>query len=419
MCGFAGVPGGAGLSRHVLSAMAQCLEHRGPDDSDVWLDADSGIGFGHTRLSIIDLSAAGHQPMQSPTGRYVIAYNGEIYNHEDLRQSLERAGSAPRWRGHSDTETLLAGFDVFGIEKTITLCTGMFAFGVWDRSKRTLTLGRDRLGEKPLYYGWQGDAFLFGSELKALRTHPSFRAEIDRRALTAFMRHGYVPAPLSIYEGIRKLEPGTLLSVRSNDRSTRQSTYWSLVDVVRRGAAAPVTGDDTETLQQLEQTLNDAVRSQRIADVPLGAFLSGGIDSSLIVSLMQAQSETPVRTFTVGFHDPRYNEAEYAKKVAAHLGTAHTEVYVTPSEVMAVIPMLPRLYDEPFADPSQIPTHLISAIARRSVTVALTGDGGDELFYGYERYRHATLLNGLSPISKRFLAGSASILSPAQWNLLF
>jgi asparagine synthase (glutamine-hydrolysing) len=418
MCGFAGAMGGA-VTPDAVCTMARMLKHRGPDDSGVWVDAEAGIGLGHARLSIIDLSAAGHQPMTSPAGRYVLAFNGEIYNHEALREELRKSGQQPTWRGHSDTETLLACFDAFGIERTVTSSVGMFAFGVWDQSTRELTLVRDRMGEKPLYYGWQDNTFLFGSELKALRAHPAFKASIDRDALAGFMRHGYVAAPRSIYQQICKLMPGTMLSVSVRNRDSQARAYWSLQEVIRQGARAPFQGNDADAVAELEAVLRDAVRLQSVADVPLGAFLSGGIDSSLIVALMQTQSSSAVRTFTVGFHDRRYDEASFARKVAAHLRTEHTEVYVTPDEALAVIPRLPTVYDEPFADSSQIPTYLVSEIARRSVTVSLSGDGADELFYGYDRYRQTTEMYGLPVVARHLIAGSASMLSASQWNRLF
>lgn len=393
MCGFAGFlsgpwPGDVAPLR--LKAMTDAIAHRGPDSEGQWLDADAAIALGHRRLSIVELSAAGAQPMQSASGRYVMAFNGEIYNHLDLRAELEQAGRAPAWRGHSDTETLLAGFDAWGICATVERALGMFAFAVWCRQTRTLTLARDRLGEKPLYYGWQGTSraavFLFGSELKALRAHPAFGAHINRDALCLFMRHNNVGGSHSIYEGVHKLPPGSLLSVSQAAPEPAVQTYWSATAVAERGVARPFAGSDTEAVDALEVLLKDAVRRQMAADVPLGAFLSGGIDSSTVVALMQAQASRPVKTFSIGFHEAGYNEAEHAKAVSQHLGTEHTEMYVTPEQALAVIPRLPSLYDEPFADSSQIPTFLVSQLARQHVTVSLSGDAGDELFCGYERY---------------------------------
>jgi asparagine synthase (glutamine-hydrolysing) len=368
--------------------MIRALAHRGPDDEGVWIDSDAKIALGHRRLSIIDLSAAGHQPMVSPSGRYVITFNGEIYNHADLRRELEAQGHEVSWCGHSDTETLLAGFDVWGIKATLNRAFGMFAFGLWDRQERALSLARDRLGEKPLYCGRQREngPFLFASELKAFQQHPGFDPEVDRNALALFIRYLAVPAPLSIYRGISKLIPGTMLTVREGAAEPDIETYWSGAEVARTGVANPVGMSPAQAADQLETILERAVGRQMMADVPLGAFLSGGIDSSTVVAVMQKLSARPVNTFTIGFHEEGYNEAEHAKAVARHLGTAHTELYVTPQQAMDVIPQLPAMYDEPFADSSQIPTHLISALAREHVTVALSGDGGDELFGGYDRY---------------------------------
>ncbi len=328
--------------------------------------------------------------MASMSGRYVIAFNGEIYNHLELRKELELLGSACAWRGHSDTETLLAAFDHWGIEPTLVKTVGMFAFALWDRQLRSLILARDRLGEKPLYYGWQGDTFLFGSELKALRAYPSFQADVDRSALTLYMQYGYIPAPASIYRNVFKLMPGTyvqLAAARPCGTLPEPRPYWSLRQAVERGAADPYKGGDEDAVGDLEAHLMRAISLQRIADVPLGAFLSGGVDSSMIVALMQASTSSVVKTYTVGYHESAYSEADYAQAVAKHLGTDHTELYVTARETLDVIPRLPILYDEPFGDSSAIPTFLVSSFARRHVTVALSGDGGDELFGGYTRYQ--------------------------------
>ena len=388
MCGLAGVlTNGRQLDAGLLVRMGNAIAHRGPDDAGEWLDPAAGIGLAHRRLSIVDLSPAGHQPMFSPSGRFVIAFNGEIYNHLDLRASLP----AVAWRGHSDTETLLAAFDALGVEATLARTVGMFAFALWDRNHRSLVLARDRLGEKPLYYGWQGDAFLFGSELKALKQHPAFKGVINRDALTKLLRHNYVPAPDSIYQGIHKLPPGTLLRTRAG-RDAVPVPYWSIKDAAAAGEAAPLGGSEGEIIDALEAQLRESIRMQMAADVPLGAFLSGGVDSSTVVALMQAQSARPVKTFTIGFDEAGYNEATHAKAVARHLGTDHTELYVSAAEAQAVIPLLPTLYDEPFSDSSQIPTFLVSRMARRQVTVSLSGDGGDELFGGYNRYFMASAL---------------------------
>ena len=366
--------------------MATRIAHRGPDDAGEWVDSEAGFVLAHRRLSILDLSPAGHQPMSSASGRWVLAYNGEVYNHLELRRQLEAEGAGSQWRGHSDTETLLACFEAWGIERTLEASVGMFAIALWDRSERTLTLARDRIGEKPLYYGWQGDTFLFGSELKALRAHPAFNASVDRGALALLLRHNYVPAPYSIYQGIRKLPPGTFLRLATGQREVEPVAYWSLAEVAERGAASPFEGSEVEALDALEMHLGNAVRGQMVADVPLGALLSGGIDSTLITALMQANSSRPVRTFTIGFDEREYDETTHARAVAAHLGTAHTELRLTGDDALALIPKLPEMYDEPFADSSQLPTHLVMKMARQHVTVALSGDAGDEFFGGYNRY---------------------------------
>lgn len=416
MCGFAGVLGFGVLGVESVLATAQKMGHaiqaRGPDDSGVWHDENGQIALVHQRLSILDLSPAGHQPMASPSGRYVIAFNGEIYNHLALRQELERVvPPVAGWRGHSDTETLLAGIDAWGLEGTLTRAVGMFALAVWDRHTRVLSLARDRVGEKPLYFGWQGQGqrrvFLFGSELSALKAHPSFAAPIDRGAMALLMRHNYIPAPYSIHEGIAKLEPGMLLRVSLADQEPQVQRYWDFIATAQGGRAKPFLGTPEQAVDTLEALIKEAIGQQMVSDVPLGAFLSGGIDSSAVVALMQAQSSRPVKTFTIGFHEEGFNEAMHAKAVAAHLGTEHTELYVTPEQAMAVIPRLPSLYSEPFADSSQIPTFLVSELARRHVTVSLSGDAGDELFGGYTRYEIAQTWQrriGRVPASLRRLA---------------
>jgi asparagine synthase (glutamine-hydrolysing) len=423
MCGIVGfldpATGGGGADLTALvQRMSACLSHRGPDDAGAWVDEGAGVALGHRRLSILDLSPAGHQPMLSRSGRYVLTFNGEIYNYLDIRREIEAAGSV-QWRGHSDTEVVLAAIERWGIAPTLERMTGMFACVVWDRAERTLYVARDRLGEKPLYYGWLDGAFVFASELKALRVHPRWRGEIDRGALVLFLRHGYTPAPHSIYTGIRKLTPGAFLSVRA-DGSCRETPYWSARDITARGVSEPFAGSDAEAAAELERLLSTAVGRQMVADVPLGAFLSGGVDSSTVVALMQAQSARPVQTFTIGFREEGLNEAEHAKAVARHLGTDHTELYVTPAEAMNVIPRLPELYDEPFADPSQIPTFLVAQLARRKVTVSLSGDGGDELFAGYNRhFIGGGLWNqiGWLPRSARdAVAGAITNVSPAAWS---
>lgn len=426
MCGIAGfITSGDDNSPKVmerfLTAMSDAITHRGPDDEGSWSDAEAGVWLGHRRLSIVDLSNAGHQPMRSASGRYIIAFNGEIYNHLLLRQALEAAGKEPSWSGYSDTETLLQGFDVWGIQGTIERAIGMFAFAVWDRQNGTLTLGRDRLGEKPLYYGWQGrgngEVFLFGSELKALRKHPAFERKVDRGALGLQLRHNCIPAPYSIYEGISKLLPGSLLSVSRQQPEPRVWAYWSVAEVAKSGTANVFSGSDQQAVDKLESLLKDAVCKQMMADVPLGAFLSGGVDSSSIVALMQAQSTNPVKTFTIGFNEESYNEAVHAKAVAKHLGTDHTELYVTAEQARSVIPLLATLYDEPFSDSSQIPTFLVSQLARQHVTVSLSGDAGDELFCGYNRYQMtANLWRKVAsvpmPLRKLVARGLTSISPP-------
>lgn len=427
MCGITGYMFAGG--RHappesVLCGMSSALTHRGPDSAGHWMDADAGVALGHRRLAVVDVSAAGAQPMRAASGRYTLAFNGEIYNHLGLRADLEKSGRAPIWRGHSDTETLLAGFDAWGVLATVEKAVGMFAFALWDGQERELTLGRDRLGEKPLYYGWQGAGdqavFLFGSELKALRAHPAFGADISRDALCLYMRHSNVPAPYTIYSGIWKLNPGSLLKVSQRTPEPLITSYWSVSDVARRGVQEQFPGSASEAVDALETLLKDAVRQQMVADVPLGAFLSGGVDSSTVVALMQSQAERPVKTFSIGFHEAAYDEAVYAKAVARHLGTEHTELYVTAEQAMDVIPRLASLYDEPFADSSQIPTFLVSQMAREHVTVSLSGDAGDELFAGYNRY-HVTAsawkrLEAVPQPIRQLGAWGLTRLSPSAWN---
>lgn len=429
MCGITGFfsPNRGTLDRSaVASRMANTLAHRGPDDAGVWADESMGLTLAHRRLSVQDLSPAGHQPMRSACARYVIAFNGEIYNHLDLRAQLQSAGQAPAWCGHADTETLLACFSAWGIEKTLRATVGMFAIVLWDRQEKTLTLARDRLGEKPLYWGWQGNSLLFGSELKALKAHPSFRAQIDRGALALLLRHGYIAAPHSIYENIHKLQPGHYVSIRLDQPQTPGTAspvaYWSMNKIVHAGLAHPFEGDAPAAVNALEHQLSASIRGQMLSDVPLGAFLSGGVDSSVIVALMQAQSSRPVRTFTIGFEDQRYDEAAHAQAIAQHLGTSHTELYVTSDDALAAIPGLPGIYDEPFADSSQIPTLLVSRLARESVTVALSGDAGDELFGGYNTYRFAPALwrkFGRLPASvRKAVAAGLTGVSAASWDSL-
>lgn len=432
MCGITGFwqrsDFSIGDAQAVAERMADRIAYRGPDDSGVWLDEHAGLALAHRRLSIVDLSPSGHQPMISFSGRYVIVFNGEIYNHTDLRQALTDGMDAPaRWRGHSDTETLLAAFEIWGVEDTLRRAVGMFAIALWDREERSLVLARDRMGEKPLYYGWQGEVFLFGSELKALKAHRAFKGEINRDALTLFLRHNCIPAPYSVYQGIRKLLPGTCLRIPFDKgvgaaQEAQPEAYWSLREVVE-SAPGKFAGSEKDAIDGLEAKLKEAIGLQMMADVPLGAFLSGGIDSSTVVALMQAQSGRSVKTFTIGFNEAGYNEAEHAKAVARHLGTDHTELYVTPEQAMNVIPRLPALYDEPFSDSSQIPAFLISNLAKQHVSVALSGDAGDELFGGYNRYLWTPALwekwgKIPSPL-RRIAAGGLNAFSPRSWDRLY
>ncbi|KWE60214.1 asparagine synthetase B [Burkholderia ubonensis] len=390
MCGIDGFLNSAAFdeetARATLARMTASLAHRGPDAQGTWLDAQAGIALGHRRLAIVDLSVHGRQPMASACGRFVLVFNGEIYNHQALRAELERTGRAPAWRGHSDTEVLLAAIAAWGVEAALRRATGMFAIALWNRESRVLTLARDRIGEKPLYYGRIGDALVFASELKALRSFPGFDGAIDRDALCLYLRQSSVPAPYTIYRGIRKLPPGTFIQFEHARDTPRARAYWTLEHAIEAGRAEPFEGTAQEAVGLLDGILRKAVAQQMEADVPLGAFLSGGVDSSAIVALMQAQSAAPVDTFTIGFHEAGYDEAGYAKAVARHLGTRHTELYVTADHALAVVPKLPSIYDEPFSDASQIPTFLVAELTRRHVKVSLSGDGGDELFGGYTRY---------------------------------
>ena len=413
MCGIAGWFDPRGFpepdARATLTAMTDTLVHRGPDDAGMWVDGAGGIALGFRRLAILDLTPTGRQPMASASGRYTIVFNGEIYNFRQLRRELEALGHA--FRGHSDTEVLLGAVSEWGIRGALERANGMFAIALWDREQRTLHLCRDRGGEKPLYYGWMGGTLLFGSELKALRRHPAFAAEVDRDALAGYLRRGYVGAPRSIYRGVCKLPPGTFLSVRGDRRDATPEAYWSWRETVERGAAAPFTGTAAQAVDALDGLVRDAVRIRLESDVPLGAFLSGGVDSSVIVGVMQALGDQPVRTFTIGFDDPHYDESEYAAAVARHLGTRHTAMRVSATEARAVIPLLPQLYDEPFSDTAQIPTYLVAGLARRHVTVCLSGDAGDEVFGGYQRYwRTHGVAAAMGRVPRPARAGAAALL---------
>jgi asparagine synthase (glutamine-hydrolysing) len=420
MCGIAGVLNLTGsrdqLERNAM-AMADSLAYRGPDDQGIWIDADAGVALTHRRLSIVDLSTTGHQPMISADGRFIITYNGEIYNFRELRRELEARGI--KFRGHSDTEVMLEAFAADGIEATVKRLIGMFTIGVWDRREHVLTLVRDRLGIKPLYWAKFGGLFLFGSELKALRACPGWTPRIDRPAVAAFMRYNYIPAPHTIYEGVRKLEPGMILSLPMNGEP-RTERFWDARAVAKAGLASPLQADDTELTDRLEALLRDAVSRRMVADVPVGAFLSGGIDSSTVAALMKAANAGPVRTYTIGFEIPGFDEAAHSAAVARHLGTDHTELTVTANEARDVIPQLPTMYDEPFADSSQIPTHLVSVMTRRHVTVALSGDGGDELFGGYNRHQLATgfwrSFALLPRPMRRAIAGTLTAMPADRWS---
>jgi asparagine synthase (glutamine-hydrolysing) len=395
MCGIAGF---IHNNCRAYNAPLQCvsmlstIEHRGPDDHGVWMDENLGVVLGHRRLAILDLSPAGHQPMISADGRFVIVFNGEIYNHLDLRTSMALDGSEPQggWRGHSDTETLLAGFSSWGIEATLKSAVGMFAIAVWDRLKKEFTLARDRIGEKPLYYGWHGECFLFASELKAIKVHPAFTKNIDWVAASSFLRSGYIPAPASIFQGIYKLLPGTCLRLTEDDLARRRLPdpvpFWSLSQIATAALEQPFSGSFGEAVEQLESLIRQAVQLQSVADVPVGAFLSGGIDSSTVVAMMQKATSSKVTTFSIGMPDARMDESAHAAAVAKHLGTRHVAHVIRPEEALSLIPRLPDIWDEPFADSSQIPTYLVSKLAREQVTVALSGDGGDEFFLGYPQY---------------------------------
>lgn len=438
MCGVAGILSGcdhgARSLQSTIRSMTGRLSHRGPDAEGIWLE--DGIALGHRRLAIIDLTEAGAQPMVSHCGRFVIIFNGEIYNHEVLRRQLELDGVAIEWRGHSDTETLLAGAVHWGLDDALKRASGMFALALWDRRERRLWLARDRMGEKPLYWGWAGSSLVFGSELKALRQHPGFDPQVCRAALAQYLRFAYVPAPRSIHPAIYKLEPGCVLEVDGTPPPTPPDTplrpggayanlsirrFWSLNEVIATGSRSRLT-HESEAIPALEHALSAAVHRQMMADVPLGAFLSGGIDSSLIVSLMQAQSSRPISTFTIGFDDKQFDESGYAAAVARHLRTAHTEIRVTEKEAQEVLPLLPDIYDEPFADSSQIPTYLVCRAARSHVTVALSGDGGDELFGGYNRYfwgaRIWARLDWMPFAMRSAIGNLISVLPPSAWDKL-
>ena len=429
MCGINGFYSNTSSTfNNIIEKMNSAISHRGPDSSGTWSNKNSGIVLGHQRLSIIDLSMNGNQPMLSCSGRFIVSYNGEIYNHLEIRKELEENKLNIKWRGYSDTETLIEAIDYWGIENTLKKIEGMFAFAIWDQKERSLTLARDRIGEKPLYFGWQGKGnnkvFLFSSELKAFKVHPEFNAQINTDSVALQLRYNYIPAPYSIYKNIYKLSPGHYLQLKNNDLKKNllptSKTYWSLIKKATYGNRNQLILSEPDIQNNLEKCLKNSVRKQMMSDVPFGAFLSGGIDSSLIVALMQSQSTRPIKTFTIGYNEDDYSEAKYAKKIAKHLGTDHTELYVSAKLAMEVIPKLATIYDEPFSDSSQIPTYLVSELAKRHVKVALSGDGGDELFCGYNRYvmseRFWNKLN-LMPLSiRRILAFIIESISPQKWS---
>jgi asparagine synthase (glutamine-hydrolysing) len=432
MCGIAGFfapsQSQGEFIKDIACDMVRRLAHRGPDDEGVWSEHSLGLALAHRRLAILDLSSAGHQPMLSQCGRFVVVFNGEIYNHLAIRQELDQTSlSASSWRGHSDTETLLTAVAAWGLERTLKMAVGMFAFVLWDREEKALYLARDRVGEKPLYYGLHKGSLLFASELKSIRAYPGFHGEVDRDALALFLRSNVIPAPHSIYRGILKLPPGTLLKVTQENILNcvlgTPKPYWSMLEVAINGQDNSFKGSAVDATIELDRLLKQSISGQMLADVPVGTFLSGGIDSSTVAALMQSQSIRPVKTFTIGFHESGYDEAQHARAVATHLGTEHTELYLTPEQVLAIIPRLPKLYDEPFADVSQIPTFLVSELAQRNVKVCLSGDGGDELFGGYNRYtvgaRLWCKLGGLPKTVRACMSAGISATGPSTWDYCF
>ncbi|MDB9872652.1 asparagine synthase (glutamine-hydrolyzing) [Alphaproteobacteria bacterium] len=419
MCGIAGFFGQVQSPKKCLTMMANTIIHRGPDFQNIWFDKNLGIGLAHTRLAILDLSQAGNQPMQSENSKFTIVFNGEIYNHQELRKELELLGNK-NWKSRSDTETLLVSFEEWGIETTLKKTKGMFAIAIWDNHNRTLSLARDRIGEKPLYYGWVNHQFVFASELKAMKKFPGFCNQINREALALFLQFNSIPAPHSIYENIFKLNPGCIVTLNGHTGLLSESVYWSTLEVYKEGKNNVFNGSPQEAVNTLETILLESISLQSQADVPLGVFLSGGVDSSVIAALMQSQSSRKINSFSIGFEDKKFNEAEYARAVSGHLKTDHYDMYVTENDALSVIEHLPQIYDEPFADSSQIPTYLVSKIAKQKVSVALAGDGGDELFGGYNRYN--VTANWWSKISKlplplrNLLSYSIELISPNIWN---
>lgn len=415
MCGIAGFCNNPVNWKENIEKMNQRMFHRGPDAGGIWANEDKSVVFGHRRLSIIDLSENGAQPMHSASGRYVCVFNGEIYNYRTIWDKLLKEKKVTSFRGGSDTEVLLEAFEAYGVKETLALCKGMFAIALFDRQTKKLTLMRDRIGEKPLYYGFVNGSFVFASDIGSIRALDGFQNEIDTGVLQIYFIHGYIPAPYSIYKDIYKLDAGCILELDAPYHSPKVSPYWTIRDAAKYGEAHPFCGTRQEAADELERLLKAAIKEQMVADVPVGAFLSAGIDSSTIVALMQAQSERKVRTFTIGMEDPKYNEAVYAKEIANHLGTEHTELYITPEDARAVIPKLSGIFGEPFADSSQIPTYLVSKMTREHVTVSLSGDAGDELFCGYMTYSSIDRIWGKMksyPYPVRKLASSLFVNCP-------
>ena len=418
MCGFAGFIDTKSFSENILYRMTEVLNHRGPDDRGIWINKDIGIGFAHTRLAILDVSQAGKQPMESRSGRYVIIFNGEIYNHLELRKEVEYKNNLQKnnWVGYSDTETLLAAIETWGIEVTLKKLNGMFAFAIYDKKNQNLILARDRIGEKPLYYGWQNNTFLFASELKAIKEHPNFDNEINENIIPLYLKYNYIPEPYSIYKNIYKLKPGSFITILCNNKSKNieEKDYWSLINNSYSKNISKIT--DREAINEFEILIQNSVSKQKLSDVPIGSFLSGGIDSSLITAIMQSQSRNPINTFTIGFNDKNYDESYYANKIAKHLGTNHNQWIVEPTDVFSMIPSLSEIYDEPFADSSQIPTYLVSKFAKKKVTVCLSGDAGDELFGGYNRYIWLSKIHSIPIYIRNILSFSINRLSPTVWS---
>jgi asparagine synthase (glutamine-hydrolysing) len=403
----------------IAKAMAMQIKDRGPDSEGVWCDDKAGLAFGHRRLAIVDLSPAGHQPMLSHSQRSVISYNGEIFNTAELRNELIAQGHS--FRGLSDTEVILEACEAWGIEEAVKRFIGMFVFAIWDRQEKVLSLVRDRMGIKPLYWGFHQSVLLFGSQLKSFKPHPAWQPEINLEAASAFLRYSYVPAPLSIFKDIHKLQPGSILKIDASG-AYKITPFWDMAQVAQKGQSDQTSKSEAELVDELDVLLRDAVKRRMVADVPLGAFLSGGIDSSTVVAMMQAQSNRPIQSFSIGFHDKEYNEAPYAKAVAQHLGTEHHELYLTPPDIYDIIPTIPEWCDEPFADSSQIPTYLVSKLARSQVTVSLSGDGGDELFAGYTRYLMGPKVAKILELTPEWVlkkTGQAiHMLSPQTWDFL-